>query len=293
MRFHQSWYRRTVLHLRAGQHPKNHKLYGSQLMEPDAAAGRNFLTPEIARVANRRLDEASGLIDRERLLCNMLSSQPMCFNLFGPLTERLDLATRLVRVLPGMPKELEVTAVDLEFAPDKAAHLQDATAFDAFIEYLVPNGQRGLVGVECKLTEPFSRAHYAFEERYRCWMLPDWWWAPGAEEDFSNVLFNQLWRNHLLAFSMLRQPGSRYDDASCAVVYHDEDASCARAIDTYGEMLRPEFKHTLLRWRLEELVSEWEQQLKSTEDQEWLAAFRLRYLSLSESDGAWQAFCLA
>ncbi len=46
-----------------------------------ANAGLNFLTPGIFALAKRRIEEGRGVVEPFRLLRNMLSSQPMCFNL--------------------------------------------------------------------------------------------------------------------------------------------------------------------------------------------------------------------
>jgi hypothetical protein len=51
--------------------------------------------------------------------------------------------------------------VDIEYAPDpKEEFLDDRTAFDAFVEFDRVDGTRGFVGIETKLTEPFSRKTY-------------------------------------------------------------------------------------------------------------------------------------
>lgn len=288
IRFHQSWYRRMVLNLEPGVHPKNGLVYGSQLTERDGLAGANFLTSDIHDVALARLASTEGLVDKERLLFNMLSSQPMCFNMFGPLTLNADAATQLLRTLPGLSKDLVVTNVRLEHAPDKTTHLNDHTAFDAFVEYGLPGGRNGFVGVECKLTEPFSQGRYSFAERYSRWMAaPNWYWNAGAEQYFSQVRYNQLWRNHLLAFSMLHQGDAKYDEAFCAVVYHDNDSSCDGAMDAYVEHLRPEFRNTLLRWPLGTILDAWSPRAGSVVRQEWLTKFHRRYLGLAESEAAW------
>ena len=50
MRFHQSWYRRTVLGLAPGPNPHARgEPYGNMLRLEDGLAGMNFLTPEVRR----------------------------------------------------------------------------------------------------------------------------------------------------------------------------------------------------------------------------------------------------
>jgi hypothetical protein len=83
MRLHQSWYRAAVLQVPCGPGPNmlSTSLYGSMLRREDGERGLTFLTPEIAALALLRQREFPRGIKRHRLLCNLLSSQPMCFNL--------------------------------------------------------------------------------------------------------------------------------------------------------------------------------------------------------------------
>ena len=85
MRKHQSWYRANELHLPygTGPGPNDTSSYGNMLTRVDGEAGRNFLTQEIFEVALDRIAQGSGVVEKYRLLHNMLSSQPMCLNLFG------------------------------------------------------------------------------------------------------------------------------------------------------------------------------------------------------------------
>ena len=65
------------------------KIRGARLAMPAAKkALSNFLTPSIRKIVH------SKDYDDKRILANLLSSQPLCFNLFGELTLDLDLATR-------------------------------------------------------------------------------------------------------------------------------------------------------------------------------------------------------
>lgn len=87
----------------------------------------------------------------------MLSSQPMCFNLFGPLVLDTSLATRLMRTV--LPEEIDVVEeVRIEFAPEpRQQYLDNRTSFDALVRYRTPDGQQAFLGIETKLTEPFTQ----------------------------------------------------------------------------------------------------------------------------------------
>jgi hypothetical protein len=114
MRFHQSWYRKYVLNLPPGQNPAARgELYGNMLRAEDGDRGFNFLSEAIYQRAIERLKQGRGAVEPYRLLNNMLSSQPMCFNLFAPLKETLELATKLIVALPGVPSGIQVSNVEL------------------------------------------------------------------------------------------------------------------------------------------------------------------------------------
>ena len=154
MRFHQSWYRHQQLKVPygTGTSRSSNDYYGNMLRKEAAEHGRNFLTPRIFEVAEERLSQkrneklrkhhdkqldgwldekladGGGAVQRDRFLRNMLSSQPMCFNLFGELALDLDLATKLVNALWGTQiaalwnlerahAGVRVTGVCFEWAP--------------------------------------------------------------------------------------------------------------------------------------------------------------------------------
>jgi PD-(D/E)XK nuclease superfamily protein len=159
MRKHQSWYRANVLHLPFGTGPKptDVALYGNMLDAHGEALGGNFLSPEIAQIAEARIASGRG-VEPFRCRRNMLSSQPMCFNLFGPLQRDHERATRLVSAM--LRNEVaEVVDVRIEYAPHpKRDYLGDGTSFDAFFEYRRLDGERAFLGIETKPTESFSGA---------------------------------------------------------------------------------------------------------------------------------------
>ena len=146
------------------------------LNDQAASRGLNFLTPDIFQLARQRAAAGTGAVEEFRLMRNMLSSQPMAFNLFGKLALNHDLATELVRALWGAHVK-RVTDVRFEWAPQPAdEYLDDRTAFDVFIEYEGDGGHAGFIGIEVKLTEPFSQRSYD-RPTYRRWMTPT---VPGA-----------------------------------------------------------------------------------------------------------------
>lgn len=247
------------------------------LTEKSAYAGYNFLTPGIFDLAERRIAEGTGKVEDFRLLHNMLSSQPMCFNLFGELALDHNLATKLVRALWG-EHIARITDVRIEWAPEPVAeYLDDRTAFDAFIEYEMEDGQAGFVGIETKLSESFSPRCYD-KPTYRRWMTADSPWRADANKEVAKTRHNQLWRDHLLAWSLLRHRGSKYKEGGLMVVYHPEDCRCGRVLEGYRALLRD--TATFSSFDLAEVVSAWKPLAG-----EWLLKFEQRYLALERSEG--------
>jgi hypothetical protein len=155
----QSWYRETVLGVEPGWHPSG-RLLGSLLPKPRELDGLNFLDAQIAGYAKRRawqVQQDGGTLEVGRLRRNMLSSMPLCFNLFGKLHAERSAAAKALSAVLGLDIA-DIDEVLVEHAPPAAKQLLgDRTAFDAFLTYTTATGAKGFVGVETKYTEPFSR----------------------------------------------------------------------------------------------------------------------------------------
>ena len=152
----QSWYRETHLRLPPGADYQG-KPRGSML-PTDAPSDANFLDSVISAYVEQRIPEvhrAGGTLDPNRLRRNMLSSMPLCFNLFGFLRAHRAAASRVLSTVFTLDIA-QITQIEVEWAPQPEQHLGDRTAFDAFIAYQRADGARGFIGVETKYTEPFS-----------------------------------------------------------------------------------------------------------------------------------------
>jgi hypothetical protein len=290
MRFHQSWYRARVLRVPCGTGPGPASVaaYGNMLRREDGKRGLNFLSPQAFAAAEQRLRDPRGTIDGFRLLHNLLSSQPLCFNLFGPLAEDPDLATAALRSLLRSDEVKRVTQVLLEHAPEpRDEYLNDRTAFDAFIAFDSTDGTSGFIGVEVKLTEPFSQCHYDGSAYRRLTEAAD---SPWAQESWAHVAdsrHNQLWRDHLLALALLRHRRSAYASGRLMLVRHPGDDECASITAGYRRLLKAN-DQTFVDVTLDRVVDACEQAATTAAHREWLASLRLRYLELAASEAEWQ-----
>jgi len=307
MRFHQSWYRAAVLQAPAGTGPgpESRRVLGNMLTEPDGAAGLNFVRNDVYVMALDRLGQDKGVVERFRLLHNLLSSQPMCFNIFGPLKADIELATAVWNELrvpwtaadDGSSRSRteqpwsvrRVTNVEIEHAPEPVEeYLDDRTAFDAFVEYECRDGSLGFIGIETKLTEPFSPKEVD-GEKYRRWMRGDRSpWRPDVEAGvFSDIEHNQLWRDHLLAVALRDHPGSKYRHGCLALVRHPLDEHCAKVSADYRALLKPG-DPSFIDLTIEDVVATMETSLGAARWEPWMRDLRTRYLDLGQGEVAWR-----
>jgi hypothetical protein len=240
----------------------------------------NYLTPAAQAAVSRELYNArreGKLFGYPRIFNDLLSSQPLCINLFAPLQADPALATAVFRDLSdGRVKE--VIRFEFEHSPGRgdARYSADNSAFDAYFEYLNGKGQRGCVGIEVKYHE--NMAGQAARHRPRYDEVAD---AMGCFRKESLVALHQqplqqLWRDHLLAGSLALADG--FTEALFAVVAPRGNTACGKAVTAYRECLCD--SRTFTAWNIEDVVSAIE---RHTADR-WPLEFRERYLNFARID---------
>lgn len=165
-RLHQSLWRSERGYSMGGQLQKSgeRRPIGSRLeLEDGREQGLNFLSELARQAVTARLSspQPHEMINEERLWSDLLSSMPMCYNLFGHLWNDPGLATRVLRSwgleLPG-----EVEEVIFEWSPGRldSGYINNRSAFDVAFLLRLPDGERGALGVETKYHEvPVARRH--------------------------------------------------------------------------------------------------------------------------------------
>ena len=285
----QSWYRETVLEASPGADQKN-VTRANMLRKEDVERnpGLNFLDDDIASYAVERagqVKDEGGTIDRDRLMRNMLSSMPLCFNLFGYLRRHpVEAAQGLSAVLDL--DIAEILDMVVEWAPDPDAHLGDRTAFDAFVRYRTSDGRQAFLGVETKYTESFSPKPYDSERYDDITEESASGFKSGAADHLRKSETNQLWRNALLVCS-LRSKGEsggtpdEFDDGHVVVLSCEGDPGAERAIKGLESQLHQ--PSSLLRAATyEELMSKFADMANL---RSWAGEFQRRYLDLSPVRG--------
>lgn len=237
----QSWYRETVLGVPAGLDSDG--VLRGNLLPRELAETKpwlNFLTPEIAEYVEARMPvvrAAGGSLDEDRLTRNLLSSMPLCFNIFGYLRVYPVSAARVFSKVLGLDIAF-LESIEVEWTPEGDHPLGDRTAFDAFVKYRTRTGDRGFLGVETKYTEPFSQKEYASDIYRKITESPASGFRKGAVSRLKGVETNQLWRNALLAVSV-RSSGS-YAIGHFLVMAPEGDAEVRKALDGISaELIKP------------------------------------------------------
>jgi len=235
----------------------------------------NYLTPGIRRVVSDELATASDsqLYSKPRIYNDLLSSQPLCFNLFGEMKLDLDLATKVMGYLrPGTISA--VTHIGFEFSPERSSDrfTNDRSAFDVFVEYDSIKGGKGFLGIEVKYHENLQDPVATHRARYDEVASVMGCFSPASLGRLQQAPLQQLWRDHLLAGSMLNDSGLGYTEGCFIVLYPAGNSHCRSAVYEYRKCLGE--NSTFDAWTLEEVIAV----LNLCTEDKWVRDFHQRYL---------------
>lgn len=237
----------------------------------------NYLSPQAKKQVQTavELSRTSGaLLSRPRLWVDLLSSQPLCFNLFGPLAEDLDLATAALRLV--WPHIHQVTAVEFEWSPGRGDlnYTGNRSAFDVFIAYLGPTG-RSFLGIEVKYHEDLSGAPARDDNgRYPAIARRHGIFREDALPELQRLPLQQLWLDHLLALQMLASEHEGWQEGTFVLLSPTGNRPCTAAAQRYQRCLTD--TSTFDTRRLEELI----QALRMTTTDEWIDELNDRYFGV-------------
>jgi len=201
----------------------------------------NFLTPNIRKLVTEKIPvirAKGGLVGEPRIWNNLLSSQPLCFNLFGELSLDLPLTTKYFQKL--FPVEvLVVTKIDFEYSSKRDN--PDNSAFDVFVEYLNPNQKKCFIGIELKFQESLfeetpgkaTKNYNKHNNDYTKMTIDSNFFKPNTIEKLRLAPIAQIWRDHLLAWNMKHD----YFNGFFVFLYPFENKECRNGVDIYKEYL--------------------------------------------------------
>ena len=257
---------------------------GSRLAMPRAEERlENYLTPVIRDVVKAEVLDttrsAGKLFARPRIFNDLLSSQPLCFNLFAELAENLELATRVLRrlVRTGVG---EVKAIEFEWSPGRGdeRYTGDKSAFDVFVRYDDEAGKPCFVGIEVKYHENLQDKAARLRPRYDEVAQSMGIFDKERLGELRAKPLQQVWRDHLLAGSMLAT--GEWSRGEFVFLYSRDNERCQGVVTRYAECLTDD--GTFAAWTLEGVVDA----IRGETDAAWVAAFYSRYLAFDRVDAA-------
>jgi hypothetical protein len=265
-----------------GEHsgPKGKRLLGSRLAMPWAQTSlANFLNETIRQVVREEVlnsnKRAGKLYAVPRLYSDLLSSQPLCFNLFGELQQNLALASRIFCDL--LPEHVEqVTAIEFEFSPGRstAKYTADQSAFDVYVAFRTLQGERGFVGIEVKYHEDLKDQAAAHRPRYDEIAELMNFFKPDRLAQLKQRPLQQIWRDHLLAGSLRHV--DHFEVGFFAVLYPEGNLNCASAVRAYRDCLAD--GASFITWTLEDFSAT----VKRHTQAPWIDTFIDRYLNFGK-----------
>jgi predicted RNA-binding Zn-ribbon protein involved in translation (DUF1610 family) len=240
----------------------------------------NYLTDKIKKVLTQELlacDETEKLYGKPRIYNNLLSSQPLCFNLFAELKLDLELATKVFKKLTSGRIE-KVTAIEFEYSPGRKdiSYTGDRSAFDVYVEYTNNSNEKGFVGIEVKYHENLLNKAAEIKDRYfEISSMMNCFKQTGLDRIQQQPL-EQIWRDHLLAGSLLYSTKDNFKDGFFVFLYPQDNLHCRDAVEQYKQCLIDD--KTFQSWTLEDVAGVIKQNTKDS----WIDELIDRYLNFQK-----------
>lgn len=260
---------------------------GNYLDPIEALRGKaNFLTERIQTLVQYEVYKSrytGQWISTPRIWENLLSSQPLCFNLFGEMHFDLDLASRFFSSL--FPSKVNsVTAVFFEHSPGrgKEEFTGDWSAFDVFIEYEDRKGKPGFIGIEVKYAESLkddkkkaAKIYGRHKHIYSGISNRSGIFHQSSMAQLKEVPLQQIWRDHLLSLRM-REKGR---DGFFVYLFPSLNKECQEAVERYKKLLISENREKTGFYPIHlEIFIKTLRKLKRTD---WTLELQERYLGIS------------
>ena len=198
-------------------------------------------------------------INSDRLFNNLLSSQPMAFNLFCPLCKLLnehpEVATLAIRTaLPTYPISM-VTDVDLEFIPYNYNELTgDKSAMDAIIRFVDDCGKESFIAIETKYSENLGTNEASDKTREIEIIKKLKCFHSDIEEKIakSEIKLTQIYRNFLLSETYGRDISAESYSLIMSPINHP---ATNKELCSLADELTDEYKHKVQSISLDEFVN--------------------------------------
>lgn len=262
----QSLYREEIQEPMGKGPWKNSKTRLISMIEKGEKSGKNFVDSYTFRYAKLRVARIKNneTINEFRLFNNLLSSQPMAFNLFCPLMHMLEdghqeLVTTLVRsVFPHLPIG-QVTEIELEYLHTKKEdYLLDKTAMDAIIRYKDKDGRLCFIAIETKYSDVLGTTSAKHPEKQRAFIKQLGFFKPESEKALTGGQkpISQIYRNFLLSECYrINEPAHKRAHECHSIVLSPKDhPTTKKEVKSLQDELLPEYRYKIQALSLEDFV---------------------------------------
>lgn len=244
--------------------------------------GANFLTKDIFKIVKHEVENK--LIDRKviqepRIWNNLLSSQPLAFNLFGELKINKELATSIFKNLYPERNLKRVTAIEFEYSPGRKnlKYTGDSSAFDVFIEYDTEEEKKGFFGIEVKYAENLNDEPSTHKKTYETISSISGIFEMSNINKLKEKPIQQIWRDHLLTLSMF-VTNNDYEIGDFIYLYPSANVNCEQGIEKYQQTFNKNGESHFLPLTIEKLT----ETIKEYCTDNWIYEFENRYLSFEK-----------
>ncbi len=259
---------------------KDKRPLGSRLVMPWAKETlANYLSDTIRQVVrNEVMNEEKSygkLFARPRIFNDLLSSQPLCFNLFGELQQNLTLATAVFGDLT-FGRVGQVTGIEFEYSPGRgdSRYTGDRSAFDVYVTFQAEQKGQGFIGIEVKYHEDLKGKAAQYHSRYEEVAEMMGCFKKDKLIELKLQPLQQIWRDHLLAGSLRHEDS--FEDGIFAFLYPQGNQHCTNAMRAYRDCLLN--SDTFVEWTLEDVSAA----IKTRTQNEWVDRFIDRYLNFDK-----------
>ena len=256
------------------------------------ATGKNFLSDDafayaIQRVADKE-DCPDLTIDEFRLFNNMLSSMPMCFNLFADFRSAVHGggpdATGVLAAIFNSSPIAQIHDVIVEMIPTPIEdYIDDKTAFDAAVLFVDPQGHPGLASIETKYTDKLgTKAAAKQDKKFDIAQELNLFTGSGLGW-YRQHGFDQVARNLLLTLAYAK----KHDMASAInyVLAPELDTEAPKVVEELTGRLAADYRDRIKLLSLERFVERGLSCANENEDiADHLRRFHKRYLDFSQID---------
>ena len=230
---------------------------------------------------------------------NMLRSEHIPFNLFVPLIKNKDFCKQIFNEILNNVI-LSIDSIKIEYAPSpKENYLNDGTSFDTYIEYTHIDNSMGIICIEVKYTEreyplvKFEKDKKTGERKLtKAWQdIEDYKNKKGIyydvtkkrklyKDDYLISLvedkFRQIWRNHLLAESILLNDNVKH--AYSLIFYPKDNSHFEEVGKEYVNMLVDDKKSTFGLVTYESFIDICRKFQPNKDYEDWINYLQNRYI---------------